>query len=365
MTIVESTERSERGKTQSGDVFWTRSLRALLRDAVEVCLAARDDISMRLLDEVISSAPRTPAEVHNPEWQTSSICYKLIEEAEGKSDRRSPSQQRDYELSATHLLKDFPATPDETRGSILATYRSMADILLRGHMAELFDGPTNFVPEVTHEGAILVLDLPSRVYGQAGINVQSALTYLWQMAAEQRNVKANPRPLLWYIDEAADLVNDYTAKFLSTSRSARVASCLCSQNLPGLMAAMGGESGRHSVMAMIANTGTRVFHSQGDIETNRYASETINDAVLTRMNFHSSRDGHGPGNGGGSESVGRKVMPSEFTTLKKGGAQNNFVTEAIVFQTGASFAANSGEPWMRTAFKQIVPGVTVDLDEKL
>jgi len=45
--------------------------------------------------------------------------------------------------------------------------------------------------------------------------------------------------------------------------------------------------------------------------------------------------------------------------LKKGGDQNEFVTEAIVYQTGASFAANNGEPWLRTAFKQQIPGVTM------
>jgi hypothetical protein len=51
-------------------------------------------------------------------------------------------------------------------------------------------------------------------------------------------------------------------------------------------------------------------------------------------------------------------MPSEFTTLKKGGPQNGFVTEAIVYQTGAAFAANESQPWVRTAFAQQIPGVT-------
>jgi hypothetical protein len=66
----------------------------------------------------------------------------------------------------------------------------------------------------------------------------------------------------------------------------------------------------------------------------------------------------GQGRGGGSESPGRKVLPSEFTMLKKGGPQNHFVTEAIVYQTGASFAANEAQPWLRTAFAQQIPGVT-------
>jgi hypothetical protein len=51
------------------------------------------------------------------------------------------------------------------------------------------------------------------------------------------------------------------------------------------------------------------------------------------------------------------VLPSEFTTLKKGGPPD-FLTDCIVYQTGASFRANGGEPWLRTSFKQQIPGVT-------
>jgi len=82
--------------------------------------------------------------------------------------------------------------PNDTRGSILAAYGVMGDVLLRGHMADLFDGETTFLPDLTFDGAIIVLDLPTKVYGQAGVLVQSAFTYLWQTACEQRNVKANP-----------------------------------------------------------------------------------------------------------------------------------------------------------------------------
>ena len=70
----------------------------------------------------------------------------------------------------------------------------MADVLLRGHMADLFDGETNFIPDLTFDGAIIILDLPTKVYGQAGVYVQSAFTYLWQIACEQRDVKLSPRP---------------------------------------------------------------------------------------------------------------------------------------------------------------------------
>jgi len=354
MTIVEAAERSERGSGQ-GDKFWQRSLRQILRNGLEVCIAARGEITMAMLHDVITSAPRSHSEVHNANWQKDSLCYRLIEEAEDKE--KSERNQSDFELAARYFLREFPDMPNDTRGSILATYAVMADVLLRGHMADLFDGETNFIPDLTFDGAIIVLDLPTKVYGQAGVYVQSAFTYLWQIACEQRDVKASPRPVFWFVDEAHEMVCNYTPEFLATARSARVASVLISQNKPNYLAAMGGEAGRHRVDAFLGNMGTKIFHANGDPETNKWASDMISEALQARANWHGTME-TGQGRGGGSESPGRKVLPSEFTMLKKGGPQNHFVTEAIVYQTGASFAANEGEPWIRTAFEQQIPGVT-------
>lgn len=193
MTIVEAAERGERTGAGQGDAFWRRSLRQILRNGVEVCVAARGEVTMAMLHDVITSAPRAHAEVHNAQWQKDSACYRLIEEAEARS--RSDREQCDFELAAKYFLREFPDMPNDTRGSILATYGVMADVLLRGHMADLFDGETNFLPDLTFDGAVIVLDLPIKIYGQAGVYVQSAFTYLWQTACEQRDVKRNPRPV--------------------------------------------------------------------------------------------------------------------------------------------------------------------------
>jgi hypothetical protein len=110
------------------------------------------------------------------------------------------------ELATRYFLREFPDMPNDTRGSILATYGVMADLLLRGQMADLFDGETNFIPDLTFDGAIIVLDLPTKIYGAAGVYVQSAFTYLWQRACEQRDVISKPRPVFWFVDEAHELV---------------------------------------------------------------------------------------------------------------------------------------------------------------
>jgi hypothetical protein len=162
--------------------------------------------------------------------------------------------------------------------------------------------------------------------------------------------------VFWFCDEAHELVCNYTPEFLATARSARVASVLISQNKPNYLAVMGGEAGRHRVEAFLGNIGTKIFHANGDPETNRWASDTISEEMQTRSNWHAGSE-QGQGRGGGSEAPGRKVLPAEFTMLKKGGPQNGFVTECIVYQTGASFAANGGQPYLRTLFRQQIPGM--------
>jgi hypothetical protein len=82
MTIVEAAERGERAGVGQGDKFWQRSLRQILRNGLEICIAARGEVTMQMLHDVITTAPRTHAEVHNPDWQKHSLCYRLIEEAE-------------------------------------------------------------------------------------------------------------------------------------------------------------------------------------------------------------------------------------------------------------------------------------------
>lgn len=354
LTIVEAAERGEKGGG-SKDKFWDRSLKQILRNAIEICIAADGDMSMRTLHAIISSAPTSHAQVQDPAWQEKSECYRHI--CIGDEKELPERQRKDFQLAAEYFLRDYPGMPEETRGSVLATYGVMADVLLRGHMADLFDGGMNFVPEMSFEGGIIVPDMPLKVYGQAGLIVQAAFTYLWQTAAEQRDMSGNPRGVFWFMDEAHELVNGHTSRFLATARSRRVAPILITQNLANYAAAFGSD-GRQKADDIVSNISTKIFHANGHVETNEWASKTISDEVQTRYNFHGGGQQTGRGGGGGSESVGHKVLPAEFTMMKKGGPQNDFVTEAIIYRTGAAYIANDGQPFLRTAFPQIIPGVT-------
>ncbi len=109
--------------------------------------------------------------------------------------------------------------------------------------------------------------------------------------------------MFWFVDEAHEMVCNYTPEFLATARSARVASVLISQNKPNYLAAMGGEAGRHRVDAFLGNMGTKIFHANGDPETNKWASDMISEELQARTNWHGTMEER-PGQGRGRETAG-------------------------------------------------------------
>ena len=310
-----------------------------------------------MLHDVITSAPRTHGEVHNEDWQKDSLCYRLIEEAEERE--KTEREQSDFELAARYFLREFPDMPNDTRGSILATYGVMADVLLRGHMADLFDGETNFLPDLTFDGAVIVLDLPTKVYGQAGVYVQSAFTYLWQTRLRAARRKAYPRDPCSGSSMKRTSWCAITRRSSSRQpRSARVASVLISQNKPNYLAAMGGEVGTASRRCVPGQ------HGHQDISCERRPG---NQSLGLRHDLRGNADPHQLARHDGSRTgQGRRLgsAGAQGAALgihhasKKAGRKTALSPRRIVYQTGASFAGNEVQPWLRTSFDQQIPGVT-------
>jgi len=349
MVIVEIAERGERNGGKN-DRFWDRALRQVIRNAVEIFIAAGEPLSVAALHRFITSSPSSVAEAKDEGWRSESYCFQVIERAYERRDAMPPRQQQDMELAVVFWLKEFPQYPEETRGSILATWGTAAEPLMRGQLADLFGSDTNFVPEVSFSGAIIVLDLPTRIYGKAGLVLQGAFKYVWQLAAESRRIEPDSPVAFLFADEFHELFTEHDAAFFATARSSRIASIVISQNLANYYSALGGEQGRHQAEAMLGNLSTHIWHTNGHSQTNEWAAKTIADHRGVRANYQTGHDGRSTG--GGSEDIAPKVLASTFTELSKGGPPD-FVSEAIVFRAGARFLA-SGETYLRVGFPQIL-----------
>lgn len=267
----------------------------------------------------------------------------------------------DLEVTSKYWMSEFPNLADRTRSIIVSSFTSMADTFLRGVLRDMFCAGTNIVPELTQEGAIILLDLPIKEYGELGLYAQVLFKQVWQQSAERRNVAQNSRPVFLWADESQHFITDYDQLFQTTARSSRACTVYLTQNLPNYIAALGGSKGRSRVDAFMGNLQTKIFHANSDSVTNEWASNMIAKTRQYRKNISSSTSEDGSafmpnvtGKQSGisqSETTEYQILPYEFTTLKKGGHQNELMVEGIVFQGGRVWE-QSERNFLHTVFLQ-------------
>lgn len=327
-------EVAERGRGGSSNQdFWDRTTKQLLRNCFELVIIARGRLMLQEIYEIIVSAPSSPEAVNDPAWQQSSVCWQCIQEGEAKN--KTARQTNDFTLAVKYWLREFPALSEKPRSIITTNLTSMLDIFLRGALQELFCTTTNIVPEVTHEGAIIVLDLPVKEYNEVGTLSQMLWKFVWQRASERRDVSRHGRVTFLWADEAQFFVEPRDAGFQSTARSSRIATVYLSQNI-GAYYSQIGQSETHSVMG---NLQTKIFHANGDTLTNNWSSDLFSKSWQMRGSTGASTtDGANrqttSRNYGASDSLDSEVLPGEFTRLRKGGHDHGYCVEAIAFQGG-------------------------------
>lgn len=363
-TVLETAERSSGGGGggREDDGYWRKATRQLVRNSVDLLSLATGRVSVPDLYRLIVSAPMSSAQVQSESWKASSFCFKCL----GAADQRAKSaiQSRDFELVADYFLLEFPALSEKTRSIVISTFSSTIDVIHRGVLRELFCGETNLTPDAAADGKIILIDLPVKEYAEVGVIAQVIWKYCFQRAIERRDVATSPRPVFLFADEAQHFVTSYDQLFQTTCRSARVATVLLTQNVSNFEAALGGsQKGKAETTALFANLNTRVFHSNGDSETNLWAATLIGRTLQTFVNSSASHNPEdwipaafgmgsaGQTSAGMSEAFEFELQPNVFSQLRTGGWANRGVIDAVVFQSGRTFSA-TGKNWLPVAFQQ-------------
>lgn len=354
-TITELAGTGGSGGVEGGD-FWQNAMKQMLRNAIDLVVAAKGQISLPEINAVIASGPGSPKQLYDKAWQANSFCWKCV--AEGEAKQKTRMQQLDFETSARYWFSQFPDLGEKTRSSIVMTFTSVADALVRGHIRELFCTTTNLVPELTHNGAIIILDLPIKEYHEVGRYAQVLFKYIWQRATERRDAKANPRPVFLFCDESQLFITSHDAMFQTTARSSRACTVYLTQNLPNYYGQLGGESGKSVTNSLMGNLQTKIFHANGESDTNQWASELFAKTWQRRMTAggtFTSPDGKGSGSrhmtASLTESLEYEVLAHEFTRLRKGGPENDLCVDGIIFQGGRIWEL-TGKNYLRVAFSQ-------------
>lgn len=127
-----------------------------------------------------------------------SLCWKLL--LEGHAKTLDVWVQYDFDAAAEYWLNEFPNISSKTRSGIVSMFTSTIDNLLRRPFRMLFSDPPDdwrkvAYPELTHQGIVIVMNLPVKEFGDAGRAAQIIYKYMWQQAAERRDITQNPRPV--------------------------------------------------------------------------------------------------------------------------------------------------------------------------
>lgn len=360
--VLQIAERQSGKGGREDEGYWRRATRQLIRNVVDLLVVAKGRLTISELYRVVISAPITPEQTQSAHWKQQSFCYQCLMEAADKEISRR--QHHDMKIVMEYFLTEFAGLSEKTRSVIVSTFTSMIDVLNRGVLPDLFSGATNITPEATADGAIILIDLPVKEYAEVGQFCQVLWKAVFQRAIERRNLRKNNRPVFLWADEAQYLTTTYDAQFQTTCRSSRVATVYLTQNISNFYAALGGEErGESYANSLFGNLNCKIFHANGDPNTNHWASALIG----RNRQFHiSATSAYGPDDGmsdiwawdtaprtSGSvtEHIDFELMPREFTILRRGGRSNRRKVDAIVFQGGRRFRAN-GRTWLPVTFDQ-------------
>lgn len=370
---------------QANDKFWDNNARRLLRHTLELIVASGDTPTMIRIMDVIDSAPSENPDTHQMMHRPESYCDACLARAE---QRNAPQ----LEPLKRYWLKQWAKQPPKTKAGIEATLTGMADPFLYGMASELFCTTSNFTPEWSQLGAVIVIDLSEAEWFQAGRRAQLLFKYIWQRAVMRRSgLPSGHRPVFLFMDEAQTFTTPLDAQFQAMARSSCAASVYLTQNISNYLAIMESHRGQAQTDSLLANLGTKIFHRNSDHRTNQWASDTIGKGMLIRHSGGESRslslseqtsrgrgkntdpsggvlfwgassysdqhnvsEGHNYSrseNTGWREEIDYLIQPQIFTALSGGGPHNRFSVQAIVLKAGKRFA-HTNLPVTGAAFMQ-------------
>lgn len=361
-TVIRAGEEKSGGK--SDDPFWETALDLLIYHVLELCQLAHGRISIKEMYDIALTVPKNGVEATKSSSKSSYTSAflkaqkKVKEQIKGFTEKLTPEQEKiaeDPESFEDLILENIPDAAtlksidqffidsfrnisDKTRNLIEFCFNGFLFRLLREPVYSLFckNGST-YKPEDCLDGKIILIDLPVKLYHKVGRDCQIMFKYIFQRAMERRDIKKNGRPIFIWADEAQHFLHEHDSEFQATARSSRIATVYLTQNLPNYHANMGGTKFDLRVKAFLGTLGTKIFHANADLDTNRYASELIGDAYREDKSMSRTMAGDFSSSENLSFKLERILRPEQFVSMKSGGPDNDFTVEAYIHRQGIPF----------------------------
>ena len=379
-TVIKASK--DKDSEKSDDAFWENALNMVIHNVIDLCFLAYGKVSVRQIFDIALTAPKKKEAGQSREQaeeEKVSEFAQAVSAARLKIESRIANWKKTLsrselklmekpEIFEREILKAIPEAKvlsfidqffvdnyrnigEKTRAIIEFSLTSFLFRLLQEPFYSLFcDHKSTVTPDSCLDGKIILLNLPVKQYHEVGRDIQVMFKYIWQRAMEKRQVKLNGRPVFLFADEAQHFLHSYDSEYQATARSSRIATVYISQNLPNYHANMVGSKSEFRVKSFLGTLGTKIFHANADIESNRYASDLIGEAyvedntktITSGNNFSSSK--------GTSYKLEKMVRPEEFVALKTGGPLNHFLVEGYIHRQGQSF--QNGVNFQKIVFNQ-------------
>lgn len=304
--IMEASKRGQKASANENP-FWKDASREYLSNAIELLYIAYGKVRLIELFELSQSLPKTAEDMQNLDFQEKSFFFQTI--AKLQTDPANPVDMQDLRVISNYFSQNFAQLDQKTRSNLIITLSSMISPFMKGKMRELFASNTSVVPEMSHEGAIIIIDLPLKIWEQAGIVGQHIFKYAWQRSTERRDISDKTRPVFLWADESQFFVSEYDKEFQSTARSSKACTVYLTQSINGYFTALADEN---SAYEFLTNFQTKIFHANTDPKTNQYAAEIIGKHSQYRGNYSNTS--------GSSQSIGRSFTDSRGDSWSFGGS---------------------------------------------
>lgn len=271
------------GQQTTENPFWRSSMQQLLSNTIAMLWAAWGEVKLETVMRMIATRPKRPEDLTSRSFYRTSFWGETMIRAYESPAR--PIAMADYDAIREWWSHTFLSDDPRTPANVIATLSAKLQPFLSGRMREIFATDTNIVPELSHEGAIIIVDFPIPEWDEAGILAQQLFKYIWQRSVERRVVNDQTRPVFLWADECQYFVSPYDAKYQAICRQKKASTVYITQNLPTYYDRIGSQRPEHTAHALLGNFQTKIFHANTCRETNNYAAELIGKGIQWRRNI--------------------------------------------------------------------------------
>jgi hypothetical protein len=347
--------------TSSESRYFELAVEELVRATLVMFSLGGERISISSIHKIITSIPTRPGQADEPEWQQSSECAKLVAKIRKRQQTFTESQWEDLDNAMQFALELWPDEDPRTRSNILSTWTGMGSKFAYDPLRRLFcSGEYSFTPEqTTHERKIIIIDIPILEFGRATSRIcQILVKVIFQRAWLRHQYQDGCcNGAFLFQDEFSMLMHRHELHFHTVCRSSAIAAICLTPNINNIAAEEFGEGRPGSrTLGFLGALSVKIFHSQTDIETSRYAADLIGQDYRYLSSFSAGAGNHPHTGFGGTEHLAHLLEPIELSRLLTPDGENPYA-EAVVYVGGKIFNATKtarnpeGRNYLRVLFR--------------